>query len=247
MSVKLMSVDDLKNDLQTIFLTWPDGVPWEQTDRVNALKGELKRRGEEFTLRPGPAVTPTQAVTLKKMTTTELEAQLRQMSERLDVDPDDQVAQTRFADVRYELRGRRQKEEPARMLELPDEDDVVDAIKKAEDGGGTKKSDPAAPKVMPSASAVTRNLRRPAQVIESQVGRKLMGASVATSESDVDSVRGFTITGDEDDETVTIKFEFELGFVAGATTSVCIAREISIEEAKAIVRILRQAVLDAAA
>jgi len=45
MSVKAMSVDDLKNDLQTIFLTGPTGCLGADRPRER-LKGELKRRGE---------------------------------------------------------------------------------------------------------------------------------------------------------------------------------------------------------
>lgn len=129
MSVKLMSAEAIRDDLRTIALTWPDGVPAQQIDRVNALKGELKRRGEPL---DGPA-SPTMARALNSITalsTEELEAELRTLSTR-----NDEASQTRFADVRFELRRRNSNgAEPAppsrpqaaiRELELPADDEIV--------------------------------------------------------------------------------------------------------------------------
>jgi len=129
MSVKLMSAEAIRNDLRTIDLTWPDGVPAQQVDRVNALKAELKRRGEPL---DGPA-SPTMARAMNSITalsTEELEAELRTLSTR-----NDEASQTRFADVRYELRRRASNgAEPAppprpqaaiRELELPADDEIV--------------------------------------------------------------------------------------------------------------------------
>jgi len=135
MSVKQMTTSQIQDDLRTIALMWPEGIPWEQTDRVNALKGELKRRGEPFEkpvdLFDERAVNkPATAAT-----TDELEAELRALSERVARNPKDEAAQQRFADVRYELRQRsRTSSEPAaqprtspvapRALELPSDDEV---------------------------------------------------------------------------------------------------------------------------
>lgn len=138
MSVKLMTSDTIRADLQALVLTWPDGIPPEQADRVNALRGELKRRGED----PNVAASiPTSAVLaaqlpIGQMRQDDLERELRDLSDRLGKKPDDEAAQNRFADVRFELR-RRMKSSPLavtatmpppppdpRALELPDEDEV---------------------------------------------------------------------------------------------------------------------------
>lgn len=126
MSVKTMTADAIRNDLRTIALTWPDGVPWQQLDRVNALKAELKRRNEPI---DGPAGPPTPAATpLAAMTTAELESELRALSTRSD-----EASQARFADVRFEIRRRANdsleavrpaRQAAPRALELPDEDEV---------------------------------------------------------------------------------------------------------------------------
>jgi len=128
MSVKLMSAEAIRNDLKVIALTWPEGLPWQQVDRVNALKAELKRRGEPL---DGPSEpTPARAVNnIAALTTEELEAELRTLSTR-----NDEASQTRFADVRFELRRRAQsdpdqvKSRPQtapRALELPADDEVA--------------------------------------------------------------------------------------------------------------------------
>jgi hypothetical protein len=128
MSVKLLSADALRADLETIALTWPDGIPPQQQDRVNAIKSELKRRGEPIERPPG-APAPTPAGPLDVMTTEELEAELRALSTRSD-----DASQTRFANVRYELRRRasaktdeapQQPQIPPRALEFPSDDEVA--------------------------------------------------------------------------------------------------------------------------
>ena len=131
MSVKQMSADQLRNDLVSISLTWPDGIPWQQNDRVNALKAELKRRGEPLEPLAGRAASP--PVSLKSMTDNELEVELRTLSMR-----NDEESQKRFADVRFELRQRAQvgdKVEPPpraqvapRALELPSDEEAERAM-----------------------------------------------------------------------------------------------------------------------
>lgn len=129
MSVKLLSADALRADLETIALTWPDGIPSAQQDRVNAIKSELRRRGEPIERPPG-APAPTPAGPLDAMTTEELEAELRALSTRSD-----DASQTRFANVRFELRRRAavtsepapQPQVPSRALEFPSDDEVARA------------------------------------------------------------------------------------------------------------------------
>lgn len=126
MSVKQMTSDQLRADLRAIALTFPEGIPWQQVDRVNALRGELKRRGESPDAPAPPATqgSPTAA------TTEELEAELRTLSTR-----NDEESQKRFADVRYELRRRAKAEDDAdsrpktspvnpRALEMPSDEEV---------------------------------------------------------------------------------------------------------------------------
>ena len=149
MSVKLITSDTIRADLQALALTWPDGIPPEQVDRVNALRGELKRRGED----PNVAASiPTSAaltaqLPIGQMRQDDLERELRDLSDRLGKKPDDEAAQNRFADVRFELR-RRAKSSPLaetatmppppptpRALELPeDANDLVNVktMKKVE-------------------------------------------------------------------------------------------------------------------
>lgn len=98
MSVKLMTPDQLRADLENLVLTYPEGVPWQQLDRVNALKGELKRRGEPI---DRPAGSKPAARAVLALTTGELEAEIRELSTRAD-----EESQERFANVRFELRRR---------------------------------------------------------------------------------------------------------------------------------------------
>jgi hypothetical protein len=142
MSVKLMTTKQIRDDLTTLALTWPDGIPWQQSDRVNALKGELKRRNEPFEV-PVDPVTVNVAKPPSTATVAELENELRVLSDSISRDPKDEAAQQRFADIRYELRRRaktstdlektelvptRPPVQP-RELELPSDDEVVAARK----------------------------------------------------------------------------------------------------------------------
>lgn len=174
MSVKLMSPEQIRNDLKTMELTWPDGIPWEQFDRVNALKAELKRRGEPLDGPSGPPAGALYAGTaaLAASTTAELEVELRKLSAR-----DDEDSQKRFADVRDELRRRAKVDSAApptpprsqvvsRELELPDEDDeIVRTTQKAEPKRPQTKGilNPT-PKVRPSERELTKKVERPAKV-----------------------------------------------------------------------------------
>lgn len=130
MSVKMMPTDQIRDDLETIQLTWPDGVPWQQNDRVTALKTELKRRGEPA-VRPDGVPSLLTKKAIASATTDELETELRALSTRSD-----EGSQERFADVRFELRRRAKQleaDEPKvkprssvvpRELELPSDDEV---------------------------------------------------------------------------------------------------------------------------
>lgn len=131
MSVKLLSADALRADLETIALTWPDGIPLQQQDRVNAIKSELKRRGEPIE-RPAGSPAPAPAGPMDAMTTEELETELRTLSTRSD-----DASQTRFANIRFELRRRvnarteepaSQSQVPSRALEFPTDDEVARVV-----------------------------------------------------------------------------------------------------------------------
>ena len=137
MSVKSMTADQIQDDLESIVKTWPGGVPPEQTDRVNALKGELKRRGVEARV-ARPQSSPSsngngKPASIKAMDDTELEKELRRLSTAIGLDPGDDDLQNRFADVRFEMRkrakadGERENAQPPtppvqpRAIEIPDE------------------------------------------------------------------------------------------------------------------------------
>lgn len=153
MSIKTMTTEQLRGDLDALARTWPGGIPPEQTDRVNALKGELKRRGEDAAQR-----TPreeTRSKNLLDMTDDQLAAELRVLSDRIGKDGKDEEAQERFANVRYEMRKRARKAEsdtpptraplPPRAMEIPDE--VVTPVQETRAVGGPTSSEPT-PSVM---------------------------------------------------------------------------------------------------
>ena len=136
MSVKTMTSDQIQGDLEAISRIWPSGVPPEQTDRVNALKGELKRRGETVraaTRQPPAAQTNGQPKSIAGMSDDQLAKELQNLSNAIGTDPNDDALQERFADVRFEMRKRAKaaKEEPAvptspsvtpRAIEIPEEE-----------------------------------------------------------------------------------------------------------------------------
>lgn len=103
MSVKMMTTEQLQNDLAHTFQMWGGGIPPEQNDRVNALRAELKRRGAtEHAARQELPV----ARGIEGMTDEQLAAELRGLSDRISKNPSDETLQERFADVRFELRKR---------------------------------------------------------------------------------------------------------------------------------------------
>lgn len=127
MSVKLMTVANIRNDLQAIAMAWPEGPPPEQVDRVNALLGELRRRGEDQKVaQEKPSATP-RPPNPKLMTIESLQDELRALAARTA--GGDETAQERFADVRFELRNRLKAAAsapstppPTRAIEFPDDD-----------------------------------------------------------------------------------------------------------------------------
>ncbi len=148
MSVKQMSSDQLRDDLAAIALTYPDEVPWQQVDRVNALRAELKRRGESVERPAGQRPVP--APQLATMTGEELEAELRKLSTRKD-----EASQNRFADIRFELRRRagaptklaeQAETSPSvvpRALELPSDEEVERIVPRRPTPAAAKKDPPA--------------------------------------------------------------------------------------------------------
>lgn len=129
-NIKQMTTQQIQNDLKSINLTWPDGPPLAQADRVNALTQELRKRAAAGDV-PGAAELPAPA----GRTTAQLEQELRELAAGGSMD---ESAQTRFADVRYELQRRARAEadldafftdnkrppQPSaspRQIEIPDE------------------------------------------------------------------------------------------------------------------------------
>lgn len=112
MSVKLMTTEAIQTDLATIHNMWGGGIPPEQQDRVNALKGELKRRGagEQEMRKQLPQEHSVGDVA--SMTDDQLSVQLRKLSERISKSPNDDELQEAFANVRFELRKRAGKAKP---------------------------------------------------------------------------------------------------------------------------------------
>ncbi len=108
MSVKMMTTDQIHNDLASIHNMWAGGIPPEQTDRVNALHAELKRRGAEA--RPASQdVSTDRSVgrpTIDTMTAEQLQAELKRLSNVIGTNPNDDAVQEQFANVRFELRKR---------------------------------------------------------------------------------------------------------------------------------------------
>ncbi len=267
MSVKLMSSDTIRADLQALALTWPDGIPPEQVDRVNALRGELKRRGED----PNVAASiPTSAVLaaqlpIGQMRQDDLEKELRDLSDRLGKKPDDEVAQNRFADVRFELRRRTKSSSPAdapttppppptpRALELPPEDagDLVNVktMKKVGSspqryGDTDKFSSPG--KVDPA--AVEELARRTAE--GDRITFEELSARAAAVDTKLHAKKAISPTGGFSATAVnvagfpkvTIEFERKMTF-----GFVCVARQLTIAEAKAHVAQVQAAIADAEA
>lgn len=124
MAMKNMTTDQIYDDLELIDRQWPGGVPTQQQDRVNALFGELKRREVPLKrLAKSAAKESTALVSVPDMDDEQLENEMRRLSTKLSNDASDELAQTRFADVRYEIK-KRTKSSPSvqpRSIEIPDE------------------------------------------------------------------------------------------------------------------------------
>jgi len=116
MSVRTMTTDALQKDLNSVMSMWGGGIPVEQADRVNALRGELKRRGVEARTQAAPLASqdhqpngePTQPL-LSELNDQQLQAELDRLLTYVGKNPMDEAAQTRFADARYEVRSRSKK------------------------------------------------------------------------------------------------------------------------------------------
>ncbi len=259
MSVKLMTSDTIRADLQALALTWPDGIPPEQIDRVNALRGELKRRGED----PNVAASiPTSAVLtaqlpIGQMRQDDLEKELRDLSDRLGKKPDDEVAQNRFADVRFELR-RRAKSSPLadapttppppptpRALELPPEGAPI------MDADATKRLDAAEKKIRDAITTQSTN-----RITLDEAGRRLAEVTEPkkySSEEEVNtiadeihrtdkfkrapaSVCGFTAVCRQSDQTIIVEHETE-----GEQFATLITRRMTREEVRRFIIMLKAA------
>lgn len=133
MSVKQMTSDQIQDDLEQITRQWAGGIPPEQADRINALKSELKRRGEQArVVRPQANGNSDRPKSIKSMTDEQLEKEMRKLSENMSADDDE--AQERFANLRFEVRQRaKQYNENSsppvtpRAIEIPDQADIAKA------------------------------------------------------------------------------------------------------------------------
>lgn len=105
MSVKLMTTEQIHTNLATIHNMWAGGVPPEQTDQVNALKAELKRRGVDANA-VSPALPQLKMQVPEGMTLEQLQKEMSTISEAISKNPHDDALQERFANVRFELRKR---------------------------------------------------------------------------------------------------------------------------------------------
>lgn len=140
MSIKQMTTQQIQDDLRAIDLTWPGGVPREQADRVNALSRELRRRTESGDV-PAPSTSRVAYNNVADVPQEDLERELRTLAERVARNSNDEAAQARFADVRFELQRRMKAAPPSvssakeydatttapvapRSLELPSDEEL---------------------------------------------------------------------------------------------------------------------------
>lgn len=119
MSVKMMTTEQIHNDLSLIHRMWSGGIPQEQADRVNALKGELKRRGVEAKA-PSDMPQSVQPGVLEDMNDDQLAKELRDLSVSIGKDPGNDGLQERFANVRFEMRKRATKAKTEQLTHTPD-------------------------------------------------------------------------------------------------------------------------------
>lgn len=260
MSVKLMTSDTIRADLQALALTWPDGIPPEQVDRVNALRGELKRRGED----PNVAASiPTSAVLtaqlpIGQMRQDDLEKELRDLSDRLGKKPDDEAAQNRFADVRFELRRRMKSSPPTdapatpppppdpRALELPDEDEVELRRREREAADAAQAAiDRRAREVARSKNVDIKSISKPDRISMEELSARAaaVGTKLHTKKA-ISPTGGFSATAVSVAGFPKVVIEFER---KGPFGFVCIAPQLTIAEAKAHVAQVQAAIADAEA
>lgn len=117
MSVKMMTTDQIHNDLNSIARMWNGGIPMEQADRVNALKAELKRRGVEVGAPPAP--TPQAVNSIESMNEEQLAKELSALGQRIGKDPTNEALQEQFANVRFELRKRMTGQKAEQITHTP--------------------------------------------------------------------------------------------------------------------------------
>lgn len=117
MSLKQYATETLQADLAALARMWPDGIPPEQNDRVNAIKNELKIRG--VSLRPA-AQQPRQSVydevkvvdagnggeSINLLSDAALDAEYKLTARQVGDDPGNDQLQDRFATLRFEMRKR---------------------------------------------------------------------------------------------------------------------------------------------
>jgi ribosomal protein L18 len=135
MSVRTMTTEQLRADLDAVARMFKDGIPAEQNDRVNALKSELKRRGASA---PTGDAEPAAALGLEDMNDARLEKELRRLSERINKSPDDEALQSQFADVRFEMRKRAKMVAPVPQIDLSEasEPEVKRLVQRQTNGNG---------------------------------------------------------------------------------------------------------------
>lgn len=135
MSVRTMTTEQLRADLDAVARMFKDGIPAEQNDRVNALKSELKRRGASA---PTGDAEPAAALGIEDMNDARLEKELRRLSERINKSPDDEALQSQFADVRFEMRKRAKMVAPVPQIDLSEasEPEVKRLVPRQTNGNG---------------------------------------------------------------------------------------------------------------
>lgn len=106
MTVKLMTSDQINNELNVINRMWSGGIPPEQADRINAYKAELKRRGVETKAAPPQPTQQTANQAVSEMSDEQLTKELGETLQHVGRDLGDDNTQERFADLRFEIRKR---------------------------------------------------------------------------------------------------------------------------------------------
>lgn len=103
MSVKLMTTEQIHNDIAHTNKMWAGGIPMEQVDRLNALKAELKRRGA-VAQESQPEMPTLRAA--DSLSNEQLTAELASTADIIRKSPSNEGAHERFADLRFEMRKR---------------------------------------------------------------------------------------------------------------------------------------------